>query len=71
MSRVQVEEGLERPPNIEDYFDMVAGAGTGGYVRLRLIFTGLMCLIQNCCNDGWETRDPNEEGDDEFRKPCE
>jgi hypothetical protein len=30
MSRVQVEEGLEHPPDIQDYFDIVAGAGTGG-----------------------------------------
>jgi hypothetical protein len=30
MSRVQVEEGLEEPPDIQDYFDIVAGAGAGG-----------------------------------------
>ncbi|KAG8766152.1 hypothetical protein FRC12_007058 [Ceratobasidium sp. 428] len=29
MKRVQAEEGLLEPPMVEDYFDVVAGAGTG------------------------------------------
>jgi hypothetical protein len=30
MGRVQAEEGLAEPPDVQDYFDIVAGAGTGG-----------------------------------------
>ncbi|KAG8784163.1 hypothetical protein FRC12_018914 [Ceratobasidium sp. 428] len=29
MKRVQAEEGLSEPPLVEDYFDIIAGAGTG------------------------------------------
>ncbi|KAG8740403.1 hypothetical protein FRC10_004354 [Ceratobasidium sp. 414] len=29
MKRVQFEEGLSEPPSVEEYFDIVAGAGTG------------------------------------------
>ncbi|KAG8711946.1 hypothetical protein FRC09_020334 [Ceratobasidium sp. 395] len=29
MKKIQVEEGLAEPPLVEDYFDVVAGAGTG------------------------------------------
>jgi hypothetical protein len=70
MNRVQVEEGLDEPPAIEDYFDIVAGAGTGGYGPLWLHWTLLTNLVQNCGDDGWEARHPNEAGDNQFRKPC-
>ncbi|KAG8698759.1 hypothetical protein FRC09_007045 [Ceratobasidium sp. 395] len=41
MKKVQAEEGLTEPPLVEDYFDIVAGAGTGAITmtlvgRLRM-----------------------------------
>ncbi|KAG8792030.1 hypothetical protein FRC12_007463 [Ceratobasidium sp. 428] len=36
MKRVQAEEGLAEPPLVEDYFDIVAGAGTGA-VTMTLV----------------------------------
>jgi len=37
MSRVQVVEELEFEPLPADYFDLICGTSTGGYIPLRLI----------------------------------
>ncbi|KAG8736106.1 hypothetical protein FRC10_009704 [Ceratobasidium sp. 414] len=34
MKRVQFEEGLSEPPLVEEYFDIVAGAGTGAILMI-------------------------------------
>jgi patatin-like phospholipase/acyl hydrolase len=41
MHRIQVEEKLQSPPFPCEYFDLIGGTGTGGYVAIRQIYLPL------------------------------
>jgi hypothetical protein len=60
MERVKLQDGLDSTPAPAEYFDLIGGTSTGGYVHqprrvVRRIWHKLTYSIQAHCYPSWPT----------------